>query len=140
MFLPSNFEFVSEFESQISVLPHMPPSKVRHPVEERDAVTIRFAGDASDGMQLVGTQFASASAPHGNLVATLPDPAAEIRAPAGTLAGVAGYQVCVGKHTIHAPGDQLDALVAMNPAALNAHLSDLAPGGLLIVNADRSEE
>src|ERR1019366_678690 len=81
-------------------------------------------------------QFTTASAIHGNAVCTLPDPPAEIRAPAGTLAGVSGFQVHFSKHTIHTPGDGLNVLVAMNPASLRANLADLEPGGLLIVNAD----
>ncbi len=113
-----------------------PAPKPRAAVEERDAVTIRFAGDAGDGMQLVGAQFTTASAIHGNAVCTLPDQPAEIRAPAGTLAGVSGFQVQFSKHAIHTPGDQLNALVAMNSAALKANLGDLETNGLLIVNAD----
>jgi 2-oxoglutarate ferredoxin oxidoreductase subunit alpha len=105
-------------------------------VEERDEVTIRFAGDVGDGMQLVGAQFTTTSAIHGNAVCTRPDNPAEIRAPAGTLASVAGFQVHFGKHPIHTPGDRLNALVAMNPAALKANLEDLETNGLLIVNAD----
>jgi 2-oxoglutarate ferredoxin oxidoreductase subunit alpha len=108
----------------------------RGSVEERDAVTIRFAGDAGDGMQLVGAQFTTASAIHGNAVYTLPDHPAEIRAPAGTLASVSGFQVHFGKHALHTPGDQLNVLVAMNPASLKANLRDLESAGLLIVNAD----
>src|ERR1051325_1593000 len=105
-------------------------------IVELAAAVVRFAGDASDGMQLVGEQFTSASAAHGNAVFTLPDLAAEIRAPAGTLAGVCGFQVHVSKEAIHTPGDVLHTLVVMNPASLRAHLSDLAPGGILIANAD----
>lgn len=105
-------------------------------VEVRTAATIRFAGDSGDGMQLVGARFTSASALLGNAVHTLPDFPAEIRAPAGTLAGVSGFQVHFGTQDIHTPGDFLDALVVMNPAALAAHLGDLAKGGILIVNAD----
>ena len=101
-----------------------------------DEATIRFAGDASDGMQLVGAQFTHTSAAHGNFVATLPDPAAEIRAPAGVLAGVSGFQVTFAKRVIHTPGDRLGALVAMNPASLKANLGDLEANGVLIVNAD----
>jgi 2-oxoglutarate ferredoxin oxidoreductase subunit alpha len=105
-------------------------------VEERDEATIRFAGDVGDGMQLVGAQFTTASAIHGNTVCTVPDNPAEIRAPAGSLAGVSGFQVHFSKHSIHTPGDQLDTLVVMNPAALKANLRDLEPNGILIVNAD----
>jgi 2-oxoglutarate ferredoxin oxidoreductase subunit alpha len=105
-------------------------------VEELDSVTIRFAGDSGDGMQLAGTQFTNASAILGNDIATFPDFPAEIRAPAGTLAGVSGFQVHFSSHDIHTPGDKLNTLVAMNPAALKTNLKDLEPGGMLIVNTD----
>jgi 2-oxoglutarate ferredoxin oxidoreductase subunit alpha len=108
----------------------------RHVTEERDSVTIRFAGDSGDGMQLAGTQFTNASAILGNDIATFPDFPAEIRAPAGTLAGVSGFQVHFSRHDIHTPGDSLNALIAMNPAALKTNLKDLEPGGILIVNSD----
>jgi 2-oxoglutarate ferredoxin oxidoreductase subunit alpha len=105
-------------------------------LEERDSVTIRFAGDSGDGMQLAGTQFTNASAILGNDISTLPDFPAEIRAPAGTLAGVSGFQVHFSSHDIHTPGDSLNTLVAMNPAALKTNLKDLEAGGILILNAD----
>jgi 2-oxoglutarate/2-oxoacid ferredoxin oxidoreductase subunit alpha len=108
----------------------------RVPVEELDSVTIRFAGDSGDGMQLAGTQFTNASAILGNDISTLPDFPAEIRAPAGTLAGVSGFQVHFSSHDIHTPGDKLNTLVVMNPAALKTNLRDLEPGGILIVNSD----
>jgi 2-oxoglutarate ferredoxin oxidoreductase subunit alpha len=108
----------------------------RGPVEELDEVTIRFAGDARDAMILAGNRFGNASAACGNDVSTLPDPPSEIRAPAGALAGVSGLQVHFSCREIHTPGDVLNALVAMNPAALRAHLPDLEPGGILIVNSD----
>src|SRR5438132_5917094 len=108
----------------------------QHQLEERDAVTIRFAGDSGDGMQLAGTQFTNASAILGNDVSTLPDFPAEIRAPAGTLAGVSGFQVCFSSQDIYTPGDKLDCLVAMNPAALKTNLRDLQTGGILVVNTD----
>jgi 2-oxoglutarate ferredoxin oxidoreductase subunit alpha len=108
----------------------------RVPVEELDSVTIRFAGDSGDGMQLAGTQFTNASAILGNDISTLPDFPAEIRAPAGTLAGVSGFQVHFSSHDIHTPGDRLNTLVVMNPAALKTNLRDLEPGGILIVNSD----
>jgi len=107
-----------------------------HKVEELDAVTIRFCGDSGDGMQLAGTQFTNASAIMGNDISTLPDFPAEIRAPAGTLAGVSGFQVHFSKYDIHTPGDSLNTLVAMNPAALKTNLKDLESGGILIVNSD----
>lgn len=105
-------------------------------IVQLDAVTVRFAGDSGDGMQLAGTQFTNTSALAGNDVATFPDFPAEIRAPRGTLAGVSGFQVHFASTDIFTPGDQLDALVAMNPAALKTNLSDLEPGGMLIVNED----
>lgn len=108
----------------------------QHQVQEVDSVTIRFAGDSGDGMQLAGTQFTNASAILGNDISTLPDFPAEIRAPAGTLAGVSGFQVHFSSHDIHTPGDRLNALVAMNPAALKTNLKDLEAGGILIVNSD----
>src|SRR5262250_3916321 len=105
-------------------------------VEELDSVTIRFAGDSGDGMQLAGTQFTNTSAVLGNDISTLPDFPAEIRAPAGTLAGVSGFQVHFSSQDIHTPGDRLNALVAMNPAALKTNLKDLEKGGILIINTD----
>ncbi|MCA9243470.1 MAG: 2-oxoacid:acceptor oxidoreductase subunit alpha [Phycisphaerales bacterium] len=101
-----------------------------------DRVAIRFAGDSGDGMQLAGTQFTNTSAIFGNDVSTLPDFPAEIRAPAGTLAGVSGFQIQISSDDIFTPGDRIDALIAMNPAALKANLADLAGGGILIVNSD----
>jgi len=115
------------------------PSKTR-PVEQVDSVTIRFVGDSGDGMQLTGTEFTKASALAGNDLATFPDFPAEIRAPAGSLAGVSGYQVHFGGRTVYTPGDVPDVLVAMNPAALKTNLADLAPGGMLIVNVGAFNE
>jgi 2-oxoglutarate ferredoxin oxidoreductase subunit alpha len=105
-------------------------------VVELTHATIGFSGDSGDGMQLVGTEFASASASLGNDISTLPDFPAEIRAPAGSLAGVSGFQVQFSSDDIYTPGDKLNALVAMNPAALKKSLKDLEPGGILIVNKD----
>jgi 2-oxoglutarate ferredoxin oxidoreductase subunit alpha len=118
--------------------PSHPAGSNGHPrkVEEVESVTIRFAGDSGDGMQLAGTQFTNTSALAGNDIATFPDFPAEIRAPAGTLAGVSGFQVHFASTDIHTPGDALDALVAMNPAALKTNLRDLQPGGILVVNTD----
>jgi 2-oxoglutarate ferredoxin oxidoreductase subunit alpha len=99
-----------------------------------ETVTIRFVGDSGDGMQLTGTEFTKANALAGNDLATFPDFPAEIRAPAGSLAGVSGYQVHFGSREIHTPGDAPDVLVAMNPAALKTNLADLKTGGMLIVN------
>ncbi len=107
----------------------------RPKVAEVETVTIRFVGDSGDGMQLTGAEFTRASALAGNDVATFPDFPAEIRAPAGSLAGVSGYQVNIGAKDVHTPGDAPDVLVAMNPAALKTNLSDLKPGGLLLVNS-----
>src|SRR5687768_15199614 len=114
-----------------------PPSGQRKvQVEELVSATIRLCGDSGDGMQLAGTQFTNTSAVLGNDISTLPDFPAEIRAPAGTLAGVSGFQVHFASTDIHTPGDALDALVAMNPAALKTNLRDLQPGGILVVNTD----
>ncbi|MFT3916317.1 MAG: 2-oxoacid:acceptor oxidoreductase subunit alpha [Anaeromyxobacteraceae bacterium] len=104
-------------------------------VHQVERVIIRFVGDSGDGMQLTGTEFTKASALAGNDIATFPDYPAEIRAPAGSLSGVSGYQVHFGSKEIHTPGDQPDVLVAMNPAALKTNLPDLREGGMLIVNA-----
>lgn len=104
--------------------------------KELDRVVIRFAGDSGDGMQMTGDRFTSVSAFLGNDLSTLPDFPAEIRAPAGTLAGVSAFQIHFSDHDILTPGDQPGVLVAMNPAALKANLKDLLPGGLLIVNED----
>ena len=104
--------------------------------EKLEDVVIRFAGDSGDGMQLTGTQFSTTTAVAGNDLATLPDYPAEIRAPAGTLAGVSGYQIRFSSHDIHTPGGRPDVLVAMNPAALKLNLGDLKPNGILVVNTD----
>jgi 2-oxoglutarate ferredoxin oxidoreductase subunit alpha len=112
----------------------------RHPLEELEQVVIRFAGDSGDGMQLTGDRFTTSSALFGNDLSTLPDYPAEIRAPAGTLAGVSAFQVHISDHDILTPGDAPTVLVAMNPAALKSNLKDLAAGGTLIVNSDAFEE
>ena len=106
------------------------------PVQELDRVTIRFAGDSGDGMQLTGTQFSRTAAVFGNDISTMPDYPAEIRAPAGSIPGVSGFQISFSSSEIHTPGDAPDVLVAMNPAALRANVRDLAPGGAIIVNSD----
>ncbi len=105
-------------------------------IQELERVTIRFAGDSGDGMQLTGTQFTRTAAVFGNDISTLPDFPAEIRAPAGSLPGVSGFQISFSSSEIHTPGDQPDVLVAMNPAALKTNIGDLPPGGALIVNSD----
>src|SRR5512139_1315468 len=106
-----------------------PDARPPRPVQELDTVVIRFAGDSGDGMQLTGTQFTNQSAIAGNDIATLPDFPAEIRAPAGTLAGVSGFQLNFSSHQVFTPGDRPDVLVVMNPAALAVNLTDLADGG-----------
>jgi 2-oxoglutarate ferredoxin oxidoreductase subunit alpha len=109
-------------------------------VQQVEQVTIRFAGDSGDGMQLTGNRFTSETAAIGNDLSTLPDFPAEIRAPAGSLPGVSGFQIHFADHDILTPGDQPDVLVAMNPAALKTNLKDLRSGGTLIVNRDAFSE
>jgi 2-oxoglutarate ferredoxin oxidoreductase subunit alpha len=111
-----------------------------HEPVELDQVIIRFAGDSGDGMQLTGDRFTSASAVLGNDLSTLPEFPAEIRAPAGTLAGVSAFQVHISDHDITTPGDAPNVLVAMNPAALRSELHLLATGGTVIVNTDAFDE
>ena len=112
-------------------------SEVREKQQKQiDEVTVRFAGDSGDGMQLTGTQFSDTTAVVGNDLSTLPDYPAEIRAPAGTLYGVSGFQLHFSSADIHTPGDVPDVLVAMNPAALKKNLSELKLNGLIIVNSD----
>src|SRR5271163_4961964 len=101
---------------------------------KREQVVIRFAGDSGDGMQLAGMQFTTESALAGNDIATLPDFPAEIRAPAGTLAGVSGFQVNFSSNEIFTAGDEPNVLVAMNPAALKANLDDVPPNGVIIAD------
>ena len=110
--------------------------RIEHDVQELDRVTIRFAGDSGDGMQLTGSQFTRTAAVFGNDISTFPDYPAEIRAPAGSLPGVSGFQISFSASDIHTPGDAPDVLVAMNPAALKTNVADLPPGGALIVNSD----
>ena len=114
--------------------PPLNPVEKQH--EEVETVTIRFAGDSGDGMQLTGTQFTNTSAVVGNDISTLPDFPAEIRAPAGSLPGVSGFQLNFSSQEIKTPGDQPNVLVAMNPAALKVNLADLEEGGTIIVNTD----
>ncbi|MEM9518669.1 MAG: 2-oxoacid:acceptor oxidoreductase subunit alpha [Actinomycetota bacterium] len=109
-------------------------------VREVERIVIRFAGDSGDGMQLTGDRFTSASALFGNDLATLPEFPAEIRAPAGTLAGVSAFQIHISDHDITTPGDAPNVLVAMNPAALKADIDKLEAGGTVIVNQDAFEE
>ena len=109
------------------------PGRKREVIEK---AVIRFCGDSGDGMQITGSQFTNTVALYGNDLATLPDFPAEIRAPAGTLPGVSGFQVHFSSHDVYTPGDNVDALIAMNPAALKTNLADLKPNGILIVNLD----
>jgi 2-oxoglutarate/2-oxoacid ferredoxin oxidoreductase subunit alpha len=120
----------------LDALPLAPSANGKHTYQEVESITIRFAGDSGDGMQLAGTQFTNTSALVGNDIATFPDFPAEIRAPAGTLAGVSGYQLHFSSTRIYTPGDVLDALVVMNPAALKTNLRDLKKGGILVINTD----
>jgi 2-oxoglutarate/2-oxoacid ferredoxin oxidoreductase subunit alpha len=106
------------------------------PIEEIESAVIRFAGDSGDGIQLTGMQFTTTTAFAGNDLSTFPDYPAEIRAPAGTLAGVSGFQIQFSSRQVLTPGDAPDVLVAMNPAALKANVKDLRKGGLLVVNKD----
>jgi 2-oxoglutarate/2-oxoacid ferredoxin oxidoreductase subunit alpha len=103
-------------------------------VLELNDVTVRFAGDSGDGMQLTGSQFTNTTAIVGNDLSTLPDFPAEIRAPAGTTYGVSGFQLHFSSSEVHTPGDSPDVLVAMNPAALKVNLHDIKPGAVIIVN------
>jgi 2-oxoglutarate ferredoxin oxidoreductase subunit alpha len=112
------------------------PAKGSTTSEKLQDVVVRFAGDSGDGMQLTGNQFSRTSAIVGNDLATLPEFPAEIRAPAGTLAGVSAFQVRIADFDIHTPGDEPDVLVAMNPAALKKSIDDLKQNGILIANTD----
>jgi len=105
-----------------------------------DKACIRFCGDSGDGMQITGSQFTNTAALYGNDLATFPDFPAEIRAPAGTLPGVSGFQVHFSSSDVYTPGDAVDVLVAMNPAALKMNLPDLRANGILIVNLDNFKE
>src|SRR5450432_2632403 len=111
-----------------------------HKKEIIDNAVIRFCGDSGDGMQITGSQFTNTAALFGNDLATFPDFPAEIRAPAGTLPGVSGFQVHFSSNDVYTPGDTVDVLIAMNPAALKMNIADLKPNGILIVNLDNFEE
>lgn len=119
-----------------SAAPPVPPTPGPKPIIELEQVTIRFAGDSGDGMQLTGDRFTQETASFGNDLATLPDFPAEIRAPAGTIPGVSAFQLQFADHSISTPGDLADVLIAMNPAALRSNLHHVRRGGTLIVNAD----
>jgi len=116
---------------------------VEAPLRKReilDSAVIRFCGDSGDGMQITGSQFTNTTALFGNDLATFPDYPAEIRAPAGTLPGVSGFQINFGANDVFTPGDTVDALIAMNPAALKMNVADLRTNGILIVNLDNFKE
>ena len=122
----------------MSTLIETPPSRAKHSVI--DHAVIRFAGDSGDGMQIVGNQFTNTVALFGNDIATFPDYPAEIRAPAGTIPGVSGFQLHFSSKEVYTPGDAIDILIAMNPAALKVNIADLKPNGILIVNSDSFKE
>lgn len=115
-------------------------SIVQHKREVIEKAVVRFCGDSGDGIQITGNQFSNTVALYGNDLATFPDYPAEIRAPAGTLPGVSGFQIHFGSTEVYTPGDAVDALVALNPAALKVNLPDLKPNGILIVNLDNFKE
>ena len=112
------------------------PSENQRQLIEVHQATVRFAGDSGDGMQLVGSQFADLASLVGNAIRTMPDFPSEIRAPAGSLAGVSGYQLNFADEEVSTPGDAPYVLVAMNPAALKVNLSEMQAGGIIIVNQD----
>jgi 2-oxoglutarate ferredoxin oxidoreductase subunit alpha len=121
----------------------MPLTTIELPKRKREVIdqaVIRFCGDSGDGMQITGSQFTNTVALYGNDLATFPDYPAEIRAPAGTLPGVSGFQVHFSSNDVYTPGDSVDVLVAMNPAALKMNLPDLKTNGILIVNLDSFKE
>src|SRR5499425_3743474 len=123
----------------MSTLAEVPPTtKSKREVIER--AVIRFAGDSGDGMQITGSQFTNTVALYGNDIATFPYYPAEIRAPAGTLPGVSGYQLHFSSSDVYTPGDAVDVLIAMNPAALKVNVADLKANGILIVNSDSFKE
>src|SRR6202790_2113818 len=123
---------------RMATLTEIPQVKSRR--EVIDHAVIRFAGDSGDGMQITGSQFTNTVALYGNDIATFPDYPAEIRAPAGTLPGVSGFQLHFSSDDINTPGDAIDVLIAMNPAALRVNLADLKANGILIVNSDSFTE
>jgi 2-oxoglutarate ferredoxin oxidoreductase subunit alpha len=122
----------------MSTLAEVPP--VKHKREVLDQAVIRFAGDSGDGMQITGNQFTNTAALYGNDIATFPDYPAEIRAPAGTIPGVSGFQLHFSSNEVYTPGDAIDVLIAMNPAALKVNVADLKANGILIVNSDSFKE
>ena len=122
----------------MSTLAEVPPVKNKR--EVLDQAVIRFAGDSGDGMQITGSQFTNTAALYGNDIATFPDYPAEIRAPAGTIPGVSGFQLHFSSNEVYTPGDAIDVLIAMNPAALKVNIADLKANGILIVNSDSFKE
>src|SRR6202171_1985471 len=122
----------------MSTLIETPP--VKHKREVIDRAVIRFAGDSGDGMQITGSQFTNTVALYGNDIATFPDFPAEIRAPAGTLPGVSGYQLHFASNDVFTPGDSDDVLIAMHLAALKVNIAGLKATGILIVNSDSFKE
>jgi len=122
----------------MSTLVESPQTKSKREVIDR--AVIRFAGDSGDGMQVTGSQFTNTVALYGNDIATFPDYPAEIRAPAGTIPGVSGFQLHFSSKEVYTPGDAVDALIAMNPAALKVNLAELKANGILIVNSDSFQE
>jgi 2-oxoglutarate ferredoxin oxidoreductase subunit alpha len=122
----------------MSTLAEVPPVKNKR--EVLDQAVIRFAGDSGDGMQITGNQFTNTAALYGNDIATFPDYPAEIRAPAGTIPGVSGFQLHFSSNEVYTPGDAIDVLIAMNPAALKVNIADLKANGILIVNSDSFKE
>src|SRR6204780_2013006 len=117
-----------------------PVVATKHKREVIDRAVVRFAGDSGDGMQISGRQFTSTTALFGNDLATFPDYPAEIRAPAGTLPGVSGFQIQFSSTDVFTPGDSVDVLIAMNPAALKMNIKALRANGILIVNSDSFAE
>ncbi|HUN62223.1 MAG TPA: 2-oxoacid:acceptor oxidoreductase subunit alpha [Candidatus Sulfotelmatobacter sp.] len=122
----------------MSTLTEVPAGKTKREVIEQ--AVIRFAGDSGDGMQVTGSQFTNTVALYGNDIATFPDYPAEIRAPAGTVPGVSGFQLNFSSGEVHTPGDAVDVLIAMNPAALKVNIGDLKSSGILIINSDSFKE
>src|SRR5512136_513894 len=115
-------------------------TKKKRSVIERESVVVKFVGDSGDGMQLTGGVFSDSAAIAGNDLSTFPDFPAEIRAPQNTIAGVSGFQVHLGSEKIHTIGDQVDVLVAMNPASLRANLKWAKKGATIIVDTDSFED
>jgi 2-oxoglutarate/2-oxoacid ferredoxin oxidoreductase subunit alpha len=122
----------------MSTLTEVPAGKAKR--EVIDQAVIRFAGDSGDGMQITGSQFTNTVALYGNDIATFPDYPAEIRAPAGTVPGVSGFQLNFSSEEVHTPGDSIDVLIAMNPAALKVNVGDLKANGIAIINSDSFKE